>query len=195
MKDDLFDLAISDDKRILCSENFRLRLTVFDDAEELLKVYSDQKAQPLFNADNCHGDDFCYQSLDRMRSAIEFWIRSFENRQFVRFSIVALKSDELIGTVELFVRSSEDYFNDCAILRLDLRSDYEQKCYILEILSVIRKILGSLHICFVATKSRDSAEQRCSALESSGYIKSCHKLIGFDGTKYDSYYELRLSEV
>ena len=49
------------------TERFLLRLTGEQDCEDLLKVYSDVKAVPLFNSDNCHGDDFYYTTLERMR--------------------------------------------------------------------------------------------------------------------------------
>ena len=29
-----------------------------------------------------------------------------------------------MGTIELFNRKAKDYFNNCGLLRLDLRSDY-----------------------------------------------------------------------
>ena len=40
------------------SENFLLRGVQMQDAEDLLKVYSDEKAVAFFNGDNCHGDNF-----------------------------------------------------------------------------------------------------------------------------------------
>lgn len=43
-----------------------------DDLEELLKCYSDEKAVPLFNSDNCHGDNFNYETIEKMRQAIDF---------------------------------------------------------------------------------------------------------------------------
>ncbi len=40
----------------ICIENnqFSLRMVKFEDAKDLLKVYSDSKALQLFNSDNCH---------------------------------------------------------------------------------------------------------------------------------------------
>lgn len=43
---------------VLESENFLLRKVCLEDSDDLLKVYSDEKAVPFFNGDNCHGDDF-----------------------------------------------------------------------------------------------------------------------------------------
>jgi len=50
-----------------------LKLTSLEDVTELLKCYSDEKAVPLFNSDNCHGDDFHYTTIERMKEAVDFW--------------------------------------------------------------------------------------------------------------------------
>lgn len=47
-----------------------LKQTTLEDAEELLKCYSDEEAVPFLNSDNCHGDDFHYTSIERMKQAI-----------------------------------------------------------------------------------------------------------------------------
>lgn len=39
-------------------EYFTLRAVLQGDLTDLWKVYSDEKAVPLFNSDNCHGDTF-----------------------------------------------------------------------------------------------------------------------------------------
>ena len=59
---------------------YLLRPVSQEDCADLLKVYSDGKAVPLFNSDNCHGDDFHYTSLERMSSAMDFWRYSYEHR-------------------------------------------------------------------------------------------------------------------
>ena len=64
-----------------------LRLVAESDAEDLLKVYSDGKAVPFFNSDNCGGDDFHYTSLERMREAVSYWLWEYERRGFVRWGI------------------------------------------------------------------------------------------------------------
>ncbi len=40
---------------VLENERFMLRLLEEKDAKELLRVYSDKRALPFFNSDNCHG--------------------------------------------------------------------------------------------------------------------------------------------
>ena len=67
---------------VLESERFLLRLVQKEDCKDLLKVYSDRQAIPLFNSDNCHGDLFDYQTEERMMQAIDFWIFSAQVSPF-----------------------------------------------------------------------------------------------------------------
>ena len=46
--------------------DYILRLVSQKDKLDLLKVYSDKKAVPFFNSDNCGGDDFYYTTESRM---------------------------------------------------------------------------------------------------------------------------------
>ena len=55
------------------NEKYIIRPVLDNDAVDLLKVYSDEKAVLLFNSDNCGGDDFHYTTLERMKQAIDFW--------------------------------------------------------------------------------------------------------------------------
>ena len=170
---------------------YLLRPVSQEDCADLLKVYSDKKAVPLFNSDNCHGDDFHYTSMERMRKAIDFWLFSYEKRYFVRWSIVDKRSGELIGTVELFHRDAEDFFTDCGILRLDLRSDYERASEIRRILGLIIPQAYDLFDCgMIATKAVLAAKERICALTQMGFAEREEKLIGHDGTVYGDYYIL-----
>ena len=93
------------------NENFLLRMVSTDDTDNLLKVYSDKKAVPFFNSDNCHGDTFYYDTKEKMNKAIDFWFYSYEQKYFVRWAIVSKKTDEAVGTIELFNRKADDFFN------------------------------------------------------------------------------------
>ena len=93
---------------ILENDNYMLRLVEAVDAPDLLRVYSDEKAVPFFNGDNCNGDDFHYTTLERVQSAIEFWLRAYMGRGFVRWAIVDRHTGEAIGTIELFNRRALD---------------------------------------------------------------------------------------
>lgn len=114
------------------NENYLLRMVSKKDKEDLLKVYSDEKAVPFFNSDNCRGDDFHYTTENRMEQAIEYWLWEYDRQGFVRWTIVSKIDNKAIGTIEVFNRKADDYFNNCGLLRLDLRSDYEQEESILK---------------------------------------------------------------
>ena len=173
---------------VLRSDNFTLRLVEMADAPGLLKVYSDEQAVPLFNSDNCNGDDFHYTTLARMEQAIDFWLKSyFEWKCFVRWTILA--GEEPIGTVELFHRLAEDAFNHHGLLRLDLRSDYETLPALTELLALLHQHAYELFDCpILATKAPAFAETRCEALRQSGYIPSASVIVGHDGTEYGEYW-------
>lgn len=177
------------------NEAWLLRLVEPSDAPDLLLVYSDEKAVPFFNSDNCNGDDFHYTTPERMQSAVGFWRLAYEQGAFVRWSVVDKRISQTVGTIELFNRRSHDYFHDCGLLRLDLRSDYEREESIREILSLIVPPAFGLFGCrMVATKIPSFASARKTAAEALGFQFSAEKLIGGDDQKeYGDYYIRRRS--
>lgn len=174
------------------NETYCLRLVEIADASDLLSVYSDERAVPFFNSDNCNGDDFHYTSLKRMQRAIEFWLWAYGDQGFVRFSIIDKRIHHAIGTIELFNRQAKDYFNNCGLLRLDLRSDYERTEHIFEILSLIVPPAFELFDCeMIATKIPSFADERKAAAKQIGFSKSEEKLLGGDDRIiYTDYYVL-----
>lgn len=174
------------------NENYLLRLVEPADNADLLLVYSDEKAVPYFNGDNCHGDDFHYTTAERMESAIRFWLMNYNYGSFVRWTILDKNSSRAVGTIELFNRRSADYYNNCGLLRLDLHSNYEQTESIREILSLILPPAFELFDCqMIATKIRPFAGCRIDAAESLGFAACAEKLIGGDdGQEYGDYYVL-----
>ncbi len=209
------------------NENYLLRLIEPADTQDLLLVYSDEKAVPFFNGDNCNGDDFHYTTLERMQSAVDFWCQAHREGWFVRWVILdkhgrrpdttsgsvdsetrrenstpdSMDSETrstgntAIGTIELFNREAADYFNSCALLRLDLRSDYERADSIYEILSLIvpqtYEMFGSR---MTATKVLPFAAERKAAVEKLGFTLSEEVLTGGDdGKEYKDYYVLSKS--
>lgn len=160
------------------------------DDNDLLLVYSDVQAVPFFNSDNCGGDDFYYTSLSRMKEAIGYWNLEYQQRGFIRWSIVDKECNQVIGTIELFHRDADDAFTNCGILRLDLRSDYEE---IKEIVHILKLILNDVYIMFdcdkIATKAIPQAIKRRKAYIQLGFQLSPHKLIGHYDI-YDSYFML-----
>ena len=154
----------------------------------LLKVYSDKNAVPLFNSDNCV-NGFYYTTMEEMKDTIAFWKREYQNRYYVRWAIIDKNDNCAIGTIELFNRKAKDYFNNCGLLRLDLRSDYEKQDIIEDILGLIIPETRDMFACeMIATKAISIAKERIKALEHKGFCLSEESVIGHDGTKYNSYY-------
>ena len=174
------------------SANFILRGVQIEDAQDLLKVYSDEKAVLFFNGDNCHGDDFHYTTLERMKEAISFWLFSYDNGYFVRWAIVCKLTGEAIGTIELFHRDDtvEDYDN-CGLLRLDLRSDFEKTDVISELLLIIAQLTFELFGDKVVTKVKSNATERLAAIRGIGFSLPKIGLNGNQGEVFDDYYVLR----
>ena len=176
---------------VIENESFMLRLVEESDCDDLLEVYSDTKAVPFFNSDNCGGDDFHYTTRERMSEAIKYWLWEYGRKGFVRWSIVDKSANKAIGTIELFRRKADDYFTDCGLLRLDLRSDYEKADTIENMLSLTTPPVFTLFNCNkIATKAIESSEERRKALEICGFSLPDEKLIGHDGTLYTDYYVL-----
>lgn len=173
---------------VMESEKFLLREIEDGDAEDLLKVYSDKDAVPLFNSDNCV-NGFYYISVEEMKDTIAFWKREYQSRYYVRWAIIDKNANCAIGTIELFNRKAKDYFNNCGLLRLDLRSDYEKQDIIEDILGIVIPETKEMFVCkMIATKAIPIAEERIKALEQKGFYLSGEAVIGHDGTKYNSYY-------
>jgi len=169
---------------------FIIRPTKKEDASQLLRVYSDPAAVPFFNSDNCHGDDFFYQTQERMEQAVDFWLESCRQGWFTRWTIADRTSDEAVGTIEAFKRESDDYFTDCVLLRLDVRSDYEKAAVIACILQSVQEPLCQHYRCRkIVTKGFPESLQRLEALKALGYQKRDEPLIGQYDT-YHNYWEL-----
>ena len=178
------------------NSKYLLRFVCEDDCKDLLKVYSDVKAVPFFNSDNCGGDDFYYTTETRMFEAIKYWIWEYKRKGFVRWSIEDKSKTEVIGTIELFHRDAKDYFTDCGLLRLDLRSDYEIEVEIQNILEMIVQPTFNLFECsMIATKIAPKAKERKKALERMTFTARYEKLIGHDGTEYENYYVLNKNQL
>ncbi len=173
------------------NKDYLLRPVETKDSADLLKVYSDKKALPLFNCDNCGDEDFYYTTESEMSKAISYWLWEYGRKGFVRWSVISKKENVAIGTIELFHRNADDYFTNCGLLRLDLRSDFEKTEEITNILILIIHPTYTLFECDkIATKAVSIGTERICALEKIGFIKSGEPLIGHDGTKYGSYFVL-----
>lgn len=158
-----------------------LRQTNIEDAQELLECYSDEEAVPLFNSDNCHGDNFHYTTIERMRQAIDFWDFSYKNEYFVRWTVMLNETFEKIGTVEMFHRIADDEFNHCGVLRIDLKSNYEIQPVINEIIEIANNNFYKIFdVKAILTKAIPNATERVSSLLKKGYLPLNKKLMIYD---------------
>lgn len=178
---------------ILENDRFLLRPVVDGDCADLLEVYGDKNALPFFNSDNCDGDNFYYDTPERMEDALRFWKQSYENGWFIRWAIVDRAAAKAVGTVEACQRSSEpgDPFNGAGILRMDVKS----VCETAEVLSevgglILPTVFEGFGCDIVITKAPIYAVERIRALQRLGFAKSEHFLIGKTGYAYDGYWTL-----
>lgn len=175
----------------LSTDRFLLRQVEMGDSADLLKVYSDTAAVPIFNSDNCIGN-FYITELKDIERMIEFWLYEYGKRWYVRWSIIDKASGQAIGTIELFHRTADDHFNHVGLLRLDLRSDYENEAAITELLTALLPPAYEWFACdAMAAKAPPCAVRRIRALEKLGFEKSEELLYGHDGRAYGDYYILR----
>jgi RimJ/RimL family protein N-acetyltransferase len=170
---------------IYVSKSFIFRMVEEKDAEDLLECYSNSESAKLFNSDNCTSD-FIYKSLEEMKNCIKFWIDQYNEKYYVRFSIIDKLNNKAIGTIEFFAKPV-DYNGifKVGVLRLDLVSQYENEETIAEILEIVNNnFYDDFEVKHVITKAIPIATQRIAALEKESYIKLEDKTI----VPYDSYF-------
>ena len=63
------------------TESFILRLVKIEDAEDLLKCYSDKETVSKLNADNCTSN-FYYQTKAEMEQCIKYWLEEYKNQYY-----------------------------------------------------------------------------------------------------------------
>lgn len=163
------------------NELITLRQTVMDDAQDLLRCYSDEKSVPFFNSDNCHGDNFHYTTVERMQQAIDFWNYSYKSKYFVRWTVILNATNEKIGTIEMFHRIADDEFNHYGVLRIDLQSKYETKPIINDILEIVHEnFYKAFDIKAILTKAIPDSTERVTSLLQNGYQPINKKLMIYD---------------
>lgn len=175
------------------SDLFLLRPVEDGDRADLLEVYGDKNALPFFNSDNCDGDNFYYNTPERMGDALRFWKQAYENGWFIRWAIVDRAASKVIGTVEACQRASEpgDPFNGAGILRIDVKSGYEAEEVLAKVGGlIIPTIFEGFGCGSIITKAPIYAVERIRAVRRLGFAKSEHLLIGKTGYAYDGYWTL-----
>lgn len=177
---------------VLENDRWLLRMVREEDSEDLLKVYGDKQALPFFNSDNCHEDNFYYNTKEKMDNAIRFWLESYEGKWFVRLTIVDKQISQSIGTIEMFHRPSDDDFDGAGLIRLDVRSDYERSDELQEILGLLIPQAYDLLDCDeIITKIPIYAVERIDAAKKLGFEKSDSFLVGGeDHYAYKGYWKI-----
>jgi len=165
------------------TKNFILRLVSMDDAEDLLLCYSDPEAQKFFNSDNCISD-FKYYTLEEMQTCLEFWLDSYRNKYFLRFSIVDKNISKAVGTIEIFGSEHGGERADFGVLRIDIRHEYENEEALIELIGASDSFFYDVNVEMFITKAIPEASHRINALLKNGYIST---LIG-DGANREHYY-------
>lgn len=166
----------------LMCKTINLSHTKKSDASELLKCYSDVISVPLFNSDNCDGDDFHYTDIERMTKAIDFWDFSYKNKFFVRMTVRDNQSGEAVGTVEMFRRVADDAYNGYGVLRIDLRSDYETEAVVDDILYLSNcYFYDAFGVDKIITKAIPQAVNRIASLKKYGFEPAKQKLMDIYG--------------
>lgn len=146
------------------TKSFKLRLVNKNDAEALLKCYSDKKAVLKINADNCTSD-FYYTSLEQMKECIDSWLYQYQKQDYVRFSIIPKVTNKAVGTVEIFG-------GEIGVLRIDISSEYEKEMYIEEIVKLaVLSFISDFEIDSLKIKVSNTPE-RVKLLKSYGFEPS-----------------------
>ncbi len=161
------------------TDSFLLRLVSESDSEDLLKCYSDGKAQPLFNTDRCSGD-FCMYRIEDMVQCIKAWLFAYSEQEFIRFAIVDRSLSKAVGTVEMFGYVGT-YKVTTGILRVDILSGYENARYLAELFNVCGENFFDLFgVDAIATKAMPQAVERRKALAETGF----HEGSAYEGEHY-----------
>lgn len=178
---------------VLENDRWLLRFVKKEDADDLLLVYGDKQALPFFNSDNCHEDNFYYDTKEKMDGAIRFWLDSYRDRWFVRLTIVDKKTAKAIGTIEIFKRPSDDAFDGDGLIRLDVRPDYEKSEELESLFSLLIPELFDLLNCEeIITKVPLYAVERINAVKKIGFEKTDRLLVGSeDRHAYKNYWAIR----
>ena len=146
------------------TESFCFRLVRIEDAEALLKCYSDQETVLKLNSDYCTSD-FFYTTKEEMEQCIKYWLEEYKKKYYVRFAVIPKSNGESVGTVEIFG-------GEAGVLRIDLAREYDTKNSIIEIIKLaIDTFSEDFDIGSIKIKTVNTPE-RIEWLEDYGFIRS-----------------------
>lgn len=153
------------------SEHFCLRKMRMEDAEGLFSCYSNPEAAKYFNGDCC-GDDFYYTDLSQFVKCMEFWESRYQEKDFVRFTVMDIELEKIIGMAEICPSYKYSVDGNCmGILRLDLLPEYEAGKDIQELMEMLLKhIYEDFHVRSVIMKAQEDALIRRNVLKSLHFV-------------------------
>lgn len=172
-----------------------LRPVELEDAEQLLGTYSDPKSRLLFNVDNFPKP--CYfDSLEQMEEEIQFYLFSYREKYFVRWSVVDKGTGAVVGTIENFNRqafledhSPRDAFHHVGLLRIDLASAYEDTIFLRELIDLILETGFHDFQCeTIATKIPPEGQLREKVFTEAGFVAVSDTILGNNGSGLGNYY-------
>lgn len=165
------------------NEKFKIRMVEECDDVDLLPCYANPNVSVVTNSFNCNMG-YGAQSVEKMREYIIGWRRYFDNKTLIRWSVIDKLIEKAIGSIELYCIKREDFFDNYAILRLDLHTDYETKNVISNILTLLINNAFEWFGCDgIATKVSPNAHERIEALSEFGFIATNEYLV-VDKEKY-----------
>ena len=115
-----------------------------------------------------------------MRGYIAGWLDAYKNRHFIRYSIIDRQNNKAVGTIEIFGGERGGARTEYGILRIDVRSGYENEQSLDELLKVADLFFYDVNTDKFVTKAIPEAAQRISALTRNGYVPY--------QTKYEHYF-------
>ena len=146
------------------TESFLFRLVKLEDAEALLKCYSDKETVSRLNTDYCTSN-FFYTTKEEMEQCIQFWLDEYEKQYYVRFAVIPKSENHAVGTIEIFGGKA-------GVLRIDLEKEYDIKKYIVEIIKLaISTFSEDFGIDSIKIKTANTPE-RIEWLEDIGLVLS-----------------------
>lgn len=155
------------------SEHFSLRKMDMQDAEGLFQCYSNPESAKYFNGDCC-GDDFYYTDFGQFVKCMEFWESRYQEKDFVRFTIMDIELEKVIGMTEVCPSYNYSADGHCmGILRLDLLPEYEARRDIQELLELILEhVYIDFQVHCVLMKAQEDALIRRNVLKSLHFVSA-----------------------
>lgn len=170
------------------TDNLKFVMVKEEDAEELFQCYADPITVSHMNNDNC-GSDWNVSTIENVKKGISGWVKEFDEKFYIRWSVTHKKTRRIIGTIEIAPIPNTTRFLDgvceIGILRVDIISTFESEELLTEI---FKMVTGNFYIDFdiknIVTKARKGDIVRVLALKHNKFNTYEERNI----IKYSDYY-------